>query len=100
MPLGHAEIGIEVVGQRVLRDQLPAHLRLQSLDVRLRSARYECQRGVARIQVGRIRYLVSEERAAHAGPLGVGAGAVEVVSCPASRKMSTWSRIPIESVHE
>ena len=54
VPLVHAEVGVEVVGQGVPRDQAPAHPRLQALDVRLRGARHERQRGVAGVS-GRAR---------------------------------------------
>src|SRR5689334_810754 len=49
VPLADAEVGVEVVGERVPRDQLPAHLRLHPLDVLLRRARDERERGVARV---------------------------------------------------
>ena len=57
MPLVHAEVRVEVVRERVPRD-LPAHPRLPALDVRLRRARDEHERGVAGVQVREVRDLV------------------------------------------
>ena len=41
------------------------------LDVRLRGARHERQRGVAGVQVGGVRDLIGDHGAAGAGPLRV-----------------------------
>src|SRR5215217_2948077 len=69
VPLVHAEVGIEVVRDRV-PGHLPAHPRLPALDVLLRRPRDERQRGVAGVQVGEVRDLIGEEGAAAASPLG------------------------------
>ena len=66
MPLVDAEVGVEVVGERVPGDELPAHPLLQALDVRLRGARDERERGVARVQVRGVGDLVGDEGAADA----------------------------------
>ena len=69
MPLADAEVGVEVVGERV-PGHVPAHPLLQALDVLLRRARDERERGVAGVQVGEVRDLVGDERAAGAAALG------------------------------
>jgi hypothetical protein len=69
VPLVDAEVLVEVVGERVPRD-VPAHLRLQALDVGQRRARDEDERRVARVQVGEVRDLVGHERAPAAAALG------------------------------
>jgi hypothetical protein len=61
VPLVHTEVGVEVVRQRVPGDRLPAHPRLQTRDLRLRGTGHERQRGVAGVQVPRVRHLVGEE---------------------------------------
>src|SRR5262249_52647314 len=73
VPLVHAEVFVKVAGDRVPRDQLPAHALFQALDLGLGGARNERQRRVPRVQVGGVRDLVGEERAAHAGTFRVGA---------------------------
>src|SRR5918996_6057061 len=70
VPLIHAEVGVEVVRDRVPGDVLPAHPRLQALDVRLRRARGEREARVALVQVGGMSHLVRDHRAADAGMLG------------------------------
>src|SRR5690349_15051037 len=72
VPLVHAEVFVKVVGDRVPRDQFPAHALPQSLDLGLRSARNERERRVPRVQVGGVRDLVGEERAAYTGTFRVG----------------------------
>ena len=78
MPLVHAEVGVEVVGDRVPGDQLPAHPLLQALDLGLRGARDVGERRVARVQVGGVRDLVGPEGATDAGPLRVRAARLRV----------------------
>src|SRR5207245_7626937 len=51
VPLVHAEVGVEVVRDGVPW-HLPAHPRLQALDVRLRRARDKGESGVAGVQMG------------------------------------------------
>jgi hypothetical protein len=70
VPLVDVEVGVEVVGERVPRDVLPAHPRLHALDVGLRGARDEHERRVARVEVGGVGDLVGHVRAADAGVLG------------------------------
>src|SRR5262249_23637854 len=65
VPLVHAEVGVEAVGDAVPR-HLPVHSCLHAVDVRLRRARGERKRGVARVQMGEVGYLVSQKRAAPA----------------------------------
>src|SRR5688500_16334606 len=69
VPLVHAEVGVEVVRERVPR-HLPAHPRLPTLDVRLRGARDERERRVAGVQVSEVSDLVGEEGATAAATLG------------------------------
>src|SRR5207244_11789370 len=69
MPLVHAEVGVEVVRHGVPGDELPAHPRLQALDVRLRGARCEHESGVTRVQMGWMSDLVRYHGAADAGML-------------------------------
>ena len=69
VPLVDAEVGVEVVGHRE-PGHLPAHPLLQALDVGLRRARREHERGVAGVQVGDVRDLVGHHRAAGAGVVG------------------------------
>ena len=69
VPLVHAEVGVEAVGDGVPR-HLPAHPRLQSLDVGLRRARGERKRGVAGVQMGEVGDLVGPQGAAAAGMIG------------------------------
>src|SRR5215212_10261041 len=73
MPLVHPEILVEVVGEGVPGNELPAHPLLQAPDLRLRSARDIDQRRIPRVEVGRVSDLIGAEGAADAGPLGVGA---------------------------
>src|ERR1700757_4740106 len=63
VPLVHAEVAIEAVRDRVPRDKIPAHPRLNALNVRLRSPRDEGQRGVARVQMRGVRNLVGHHGA-------------------------------------
>ena len=49
VPPVHAEILVEVVGDGVPGDELPAHPLLQALDLGLRGARDTCQRRVPRV---------------------------------------------------
>src|SRR3954451_17250280 len=70
VPLVDAEVAVEVVGDRVPGDLLPAHPRLPVADVGLRRARDEHERRVARVEVREVRDLVGEERAAGAATLG------------------------------
>src|SRR4051794_25704783 len=80
VPLVHAEVLVEVVGGRVPGDLLPpAHALPPALDVGLRRARDERERGVARVQVRRVRDLVGDLRAPWAAGLrpAVHAGLVE-----------------------
>src|SRR4029077_20581392 len=70
VPLVYAEVGVELVRQRVPRDQLPAHPRFQALDVRLRRPRHEHESGGARVQMGGVSDLVGYHGAADAGMLG------------------------------
>src|SRR6266542_4318267 len=70
VPLVHAEVFVELVRQRVPRDVLPAHPRLQAFDVRLRSARREHQRGIAGVQMCGVSDLVGYHGAANAAMLG------------------------------
>src|SRR6516164_10512358 len=51
MPLIDSEVLVEVVGDRVPRDQPPSHARLQARDVRLRRTRDEGESGVAGVQM-------------------------------------------------
>jgi hypothetical protein len=71
VPLLHAEIGVEVVGDRVPGDLLPTHALLQALYLGLRRPRDERERRVARVEVGGVGDLVGDEGAAHAGTLRV-----------------------------
>src|SRR5688572_19898361 len=68
VPLVDAEVGVEVVRDRVPRD-LPAHPRLPALDVRLRRARDEREGGVAGVQMGEMGHLVRDHRTAGAATL-------------------------------
>jgi hypothetical protein len=70
VPLVHAEVGVEVVGQREPRDHLPAHPRFPTLDVGLRGARDEREGRVAGVQVGDVGDLIGEKEAAAAATLG------------------------------
>src|SRR5215204_2915221 len=78
VPLVHAEVGVEVVRDRVPGDQLPAHPFLQALDLRLGGARDERERRLARVQVCGVRDLVGHKGAADAGPLRVPAARLRV----------------------
>jgi hypothetical protein len=69
VPLVDAEVRVEVVGDRVPGD-VPAHPRLQALDVGLRGARDVGERRVAGVEVGEMADLVGHERAAAAAALG------------------------------
>src|SRR5260221_3934525 len=69
VPLVNAEVGVEVVGDRV-PGNVPAHPRLPALDVDLRGARDVRERGVARVQMSEVRDLVGHERATAAAALG------------------------------
>src|SRR5215207_5457336 len=68
VPLIHAEVGVEVVGERVPRP-IPAHPSLVALDVLLRRARDIGERGVAGVQVGQVGHLVGAEGASRAAVL-------------------------------
>jgi hypothetical protein len=70
VPLVHAEVGVEVVGDRVPGDRLPTHPSFQALDVLLRRPRGVNERRIARIQVREMGGLVGHERAADAGMVG------------------------------
>jgi hypothetical protein len=70
VPLVDAEVGVEVVGDRVPGDVLPAHAVLHPLDVGLGRPRHERQRGVAGVEVGGVGDLVGEHGAAAAGVVG------------------------------
>ena len=70
VPLVDAEIGVEVVRDGEPRDMLPAHPLLQPLDVGLRRAGNEGEGGVAGVQMGGMRDLVGDHRAAAAGMVG------------------------------
>jgi hypothetical protein len=69
VPFVHAEVDVEAVGDGVPR-HIPAHLRLQADDVRLRRARSPGEGGVAGVQMGEMRDLVRSEGAAAAGMIG------------------------------
>ena len=69
VPLVHAEVGVEAVGDGV-PGHLPAHPRLQARDVRLRRARGVREGGVAGVQMGEVGDLIGPEGAAAAGLLG------------------------------
>src|ERR671914_1727893 len=71
VPLVHAEVLVELVSDRVPGDLLPAHLRLPALDLRLRRARDEGERGVAGVQMRQVGDLVGQERAAAAAAFGI-----------------------------
>src|SRR5215217_1505217 len=71
VPLIDVEVPVEVVGDRVPGDVLPSVALLQALDLGLGGARGEHQRRVPRVQVGGVRDLVGDERAAHARPLRI-----------------------------
>jgi hypothetical protein len=73
VPLVDVEVLVEVVGQRVPRNELPAHALLQVLDLLLGGARGVDERRVARVEVRGVRDLVGDHRATHAGPFRVGA---------------------------
>src|SRR5438552_7067834 len=60
VPLVDVEVLVEVIGERVPGDVLPAVALLQSLDVGLRSARRERERRVPRVQVRWMRDLVGD----------------------------------------
>src|ERR671922_2426010 len=72
VPLADAEVLVEVVRDRVPGDQRPGHPRLPVLDVLLRRAGDERERGVAGVQMGEVGDLVGEEGAAAATALGIG----------------------------
>jgi hypothetical protein len=63
VPLIDAKIDIEAVSDRVPGDPLPPHARLQARNVPLRRAGRVNQRDVARVEVRKMRNLVSLERA-------------------------------------
>src|SRR5579871_3855918 len=69
VPLVHAEVGVEAVGDGVPR-HLPTHSCLQALDVLLGSARAERERGVACIQMGQMGDLIGAQGAATARMIG------------------------------
>src|SRR6266404_6314420 len=69
VPLVHAEVEVEAVRDGV-PGYIPTHLRLHARDVRLRRARSPRERGVAGVQMGEVRDLVSMEGAAAAGIIG------------------------------
>src|SRR3954451_11533804 len=70
VPLVDAEVAVEVVGDRVPGDLLPAHARLPAGDVRLGRARDEHERRVAGVEVREVGDLVGEGRAPGAAALG------------------------------
>src|SRR5215217_221719 len=70
VPLVHAEVAVEAVGDRVPRDVLPSHAGLHALKVRLRRARGVDERGVAGVEMRQVRDVVGPERAADAAVLG------------------------------
>src|SRR6185503_6189243 len=78
VPLVDAEVLVEVVGESVPGNVLPAHLGLHALDVLLRGARRVGERGVPGVQVRGVGDLVGAERAAEAAAVGP-AGHVGVV---------------------
>src|SRR5262249_25555953 len=65
MPLVHAEVDVEAVGDRVPR-HLPVHAFLQALDVRLGCARSEHERGITGVQMGDMSDLICDEGTANA----------------------------------
>jgi hypothetical protein len=69
VPLVDAEVGVEVVGDRVPGD-LPAHPGLPALDVGLGGARDERERGVAGVEMGEMADLVGDHGAAAPATLG------------------------------
>src|SRR4029453_17042254 len=69
VPLVHAEIFVEAVGDAV-PGRLPVHSCLQALDVRQRGARDERERGVARVQMSEVRDLIGHKGAAAARMFG------------------------------
>src|SRR5262249_56111548 len=69
VPLVDAEVLVEVVRDRVPRYPLPTHALLQPLDVPLRRARAEHDRGVAALQVRHVADVVGYHGAADAGVL-------------------------------
>ena len=78
VPLVDAEILVEVVGERIPRDEFPAHPLLQALDLGLGGAGDIHQRRVPRVQVRRVCDLVGPKGTADAGPLRVGAARLRV----------------------
>src|SRR5262249_9218298 len=66
VPFIDAKVLVELVGQGVPRDELPAHPRLQALDVLLRRSRREHESGVARVQMRGVSDLVGNHGAAYA----------------------------------
>src|SRR5262245_39858539 len=80
VPLVDPEVFVPSIGDRVPGNVLPSHPLLQALDLKLGRARGERQGRVPRVQVGGVRDLVGDERAADTadlrvsafGPLGVG----------------------------
>src|SRR5438094_3839903 len=69
VPLVHAEVLVEVVHYGV-PGHLPTHSRLHALDVLLRRARGERERGIANVQMRDVRDLVGHHGAANTGMLG------------------------------
>src|SRR5690242_6733873 len=58
VPFIHAEVPVEAVRDGVPRNQLPAHSCFQALDILLRRARGEYERGIAGVQVSGMNDLV------------------------------------------
>src|SRR6185312_16014481 len=67
VPLVHAEIGVEAVGDGDPGDVVPAHPLLEPRDVGLRCARCKDEGGIAGVQVRDVRDLVGNQGAAAAG---------------------------------
>src|SRR6185312_3723556 len=67
VPLVHAEIGVEAVGDGDPRDVVPAHPLLEPRDIGLWCARCKDEGGIARVEVGDVGDLVGTQGAAAAG---------------------------------
>jgi hypothetical protein len=66
VPLVDVVVLVEVVGDRDPGDALPAHARLDPVELGLGGARREHERGVTGVEVGDVRDLVRDHRAAGA----------------------------------
>src|SRR5690348_5447037 len=64
VPLADAEVGVELVGEGVPRNEIPAHALLQALNLGLGCTRYERESRVACVQMRGVRHLVGKEGAA------------------------------------